>query len=442
MESPDAFVGRMLRLLEVERSAEIEETSSLLDSLSGPQLEARGVSLLRLVVAEEGAGLGGRILLGLEKTTGEALPPTRIQPGDIVRLVPPDPAGSGRARTDERRTASGVVWRKNVRRVTVAFDDLPEDGVGDGALRLDRVANDITYRRMRKALERLRALDRGRPAQLREILLGEKEPRFGAPKPLEPLSARLNPSQIEAVRHALSALDVALIHGPPGTGKTTAVCELIRQAVGRREKVLAAAPSNIAVDNLAEILAAAGARVVRLGHPARLLPSVVELSLDAQVDAHPHTRIAQDLRRDLARALKRLGRSRDFDARRAAREELRALRREIAEVESGAVKAILDGADVVLATCAGADDPVLSGLEFQLAVIDEAAQALEPAAWIPILRADRVVLAGDHRQLPPTIISREAARDGLGVTLFDRLMARAGDRISRLLTVQYRNSLP
>lgn len=148
MESPDAFVERMLRLLEVERSAEIEETSSLLDSLSGPQLEARGVSLLRLVVAEEGAGLGGRILLGLEKTTGEALPPTRIQPGDIVRLVPPDPAGSGRAKTDARRTASGVVWRKNVRRVTVAFDDLPEDGVGDGALRLDRVANDVTYRRM------------------------------------------------------------------------------------------------------------------------------------------------------------------------------------------------------------------------------------------------------------------------------------------------------
>jgi ATP-dependent RNA/DNA helicase IGHMBP2 len=216
------------------------------------------------------------------------------------------------------------------------------------------------------------------------------------------------------------------------------VAELIRQAVGRRARVLATAPSNVAVDNLAETLAASGARVVRVGHPARLLPTVVEHSLDAQVAAHPLTRAADDLRRELARTLKRMRRERDHAARRAMRDAMRALRAEIAEVEKAAVKAVLDGADVILATLTGADDAALAGREFDLAVIDEAAQALAPACMIPMLKAQRLILAGDHRQLPPTIISRAAEQGGLGVTLFDRLMARAGGALSRLLVTQYR----
>src|SRR5262245_61755521 len=249
MERPEAAIDRMLRLLDLERAAEVEESGRLLDSLSGPQLEARGVSLLKLEVADEDAGLGGRALLGLERADRAPFPPSRVQPGDIVRLVAPDPAGAGRRRPAGERAPGGVVWRKTARRVTVAFDELPEEGLGPGLLRLDRVANDVTYRRMRTALERLRAADRRRPAQLREVLLGEREARFDALPDLKPLDPGINPSQIEAVRLALAARDVALIHGPPGTGKTTAVVELIRQALLRRERVLATAPSNIAADN-------------------------------------------------------------------------------------------------------------------------------------------------------------------------------------------------
>jgi superfamily I DNA and/or RNA helicase len=331
-----------------------------------------------------------------------------------------------------------VVWKKTGRQVTVAVDDLPEEGIEAGALRLDRVANDVTYRRMRSALERLRGLDRGRPAQLRDLLLGEREPRLDPLRPLTPLDPRLNSPQAEAVRLALSAPDLALIHGPPGTGKTTAVVEVIRQCVVRRERVLAAGPSNIAADNLAEALVREGVEVVRIGHPARLLPAVVEHSLDAKVAEHPHTRVAQDLRRQVREALKRARREANPATRRQRWGELRALRREIAAVEEAAVRAVIDGAEVVLATCAGAQDPALAGREFDLAVIDEAAQALEPVTWIPLLSAGRVVLAGDHRQLPPTIISPEAARQGLGVTLFDRMMSRHGPRLSRILTIQYR----
>ncbi|MBN1444456.1 MAG: IGHMBP2 family helicase [Planctomycetes bacterium] len=438
MERPQAWIDRMLGLIELERATEVEETGRLLDQLSGRELEARGLSILRLAVTDEDAGLGGRILLKLARTTGDSLPPGRIQSGDIVRVVAEGAATSRRARAGATSHPSGVVWRRDARSLTVAFDELPDDDIGEGTLRVDRVANDVTYRRMRESLQRLRAAGRGRAAQLREILLGEREPRAGGSRPLGSPDARLNPSQLEAVAFALDAPDVALIHGPPGTGKTTAVAELIRRAVRRGERVLATAPSNIAVDNLAEILAGSDVRVVRVGHPARLLPSVVELSLDAQVSRHPHTKAALELRRELAKAAKRMGRAHDHAQRRAMRDEIRALRRSAAEAENDAVRAVLGGSDVVLATCTGAGDPILARREFDLAVVDEAAQALEAACWIPIQMASRVVLAGDHRQLPPTIISREAERGGLGVTLFDRLMERDGERLSRLLATQYR----
>ncbi len=439
MERPEDFISRMRRLVALEREAEIDETARLLASLPASALEARGLCIGRLGVVEEDAGLGGRILLAFERTKGESLPPTRIQPGDIVRVTQPETQAGGRRRTgDATPPLSGIVYKKNAVRVTVAFDDLPEEGLGDGLLRLDRVANDITYRRMREALDRLESDRPGRAASLRRAVLGEREPRFDTPRPLKPLDPGLNRTQIEAVEHALSAREVALIHGPPGTGKTTTVAEAIRQAVARRERVLACAPSNIAADNLAEILARSGLDVVRLGHPARLLPAVVEHALDVKVAAHPNTRVAQGLRRELGEILKRLGRARDRVERRARRDELRALRREIAAIEDTAVRAVLDGAQVVLATCTGAADPVLEGREFDLAVVDEAAQALEPLTWIPLLSAERAILAGDHRQLAPTIISREAARGGLDVTLFDRLMARDGERLGRMLGVQYR----
>ncbi len=443
MERPEHFIARMRRLVALERDAEIEETARLLASLPASALEARGLCIGRLRVVEEDAGLGGRILLAFERTRGELLPPTRIQPGDIVRATQPEtkserqPAGRRRAE-DAGPPLSGIVYKKTAARVTVAVDDLPEDGLGDGVFRLDRVANDITYRRMREVLDRL---DSDRPAAaaaLRRAILGEREPRYDPPRALKPLDPGLNRSQIEAVEHALSAREVALIHGPPGTGKTTTVAEAIRQAAARREKVLACAPSNIATDNLAEILARTGLDVVRIGHPARLLPAVIEHSLDVKVAAHPNTRVAQGLRRDLAEILRRLARARDRVERRARRDELRALRREIAAIEETAVRAVLDGAQVVLATCTGAADPLLEEREFDLAVVDEAAQALEPLTWIPLLKAERAILAGDHRQLAPTIISREAARGGLDVTLFDRLMARDGERFGRMLTVQYR----
>ncbi len=433
----DLFVEKHLRLLELERQAEVEETARLQVSLPAQELERRGLSLLRLRVQDEFTGLGGRTLLELEQIQGGDLPATRIQPGDLVLLRSSKDSGRPGAAPLRAGDPTAVVFRIKSRRITVAFDELPEDPLKE-PLRIDRVANDITYRRLREALERLRAGKKGPCSRLREVLFGIREPDFEKPKPLEILNADLDTSQQEAVAFALTARDFALIHGPPGTGKTTAAVEFVRQAVRRGERVLACAASNVAVDNLVERLARANVRVVRIGHPARLLPSVVEHSLDALVEIANGTRVAAQVRREVAQCQRKLRRTESFAERRALREDLRRLRSELREMEDRTIHDVLAAAEVVLATHTGAGDSVLAGFEFDTVVIDEAAQALEASCWIPLLRGRRVILAGDHLQLPPTIKSPEAERSGLAITLFDRLVKKHGDRAKRMLRTQYR----
>jgi ATP-dependent RNA/DNA helicase IGHMBP2 len=431
----DAFVAKHRELLELERQEEVEESRRLHAELSDSELERRGVALLRLKVAEEGIGLGGRTLLVLAPSRGGELPAHRIATGDIVTVR--SAASGGR---DAAEAPTAIVYRVRDGEVTVALDDA--DAELEEPLRLDRVANDVTYRRLREALEKLEVYERGPARRLREVLFGRREPSFEAPSGesdnLELFDRQLDASQRQAVAFALSARDVALVHGPPGTGKTTAVAELIRQAVRRGERVLATAPSNVAVDNLVERLAGTEVRLVRLGHPARLLPTVVEHSLDYLLEASEGTRIALDLRREIADTQRQVRKSHDWAQRRARRDELRRLRGELRKLEERTVQEIVRGADVVFATLTGAADSLLAGAEFDLAVIDEAAQAVEAGCWIPLLAARRAVLAGDHLQLPPTILSRRAQKEGLGRTLFERLAEAHGERITRRLSVQYR----
>lgn len=431
----EAFVQLHRKLLELERATEVAEAAALQATLSPRELEQRGLALLRLKVADEGTGLGGRLVLELEPTRGGELPSSQFQPGDLALVRSAGASGGGAAGSGGAPTA--VVVRVRPTKIVVALDEVPEEPLEE-PLRLDRVANDVTYRRLREGLARLSSPARGPANRLREVLFGLRDPAFVARIPLDPRDSSLDSSQREAVAFALSAQDLALIHGPPGTGKTTAAVEVIRQTVARGERVLACAASNLAVDGLVERLARAGVRVVRLGHPARLLPAVVEHSLDALVEQADGTRIAGKARRELAAAQRKLRRAVAWTERRALREDVSRLRRETRALEDRAIREVLDGAEVVLATSTGAGDSILEGSEFDLVLLDEAAQALEAACWIPILRGKKVVLVGDHKQLPPTIKSQEAGREGLGVTLFDRLAARDADRTLRRLTVQYR----
>ncbi|KAG7341913.1 DNA-binding protein SMUBP-2 [Nitzschia inconspicua] len=289
---------------------------------------------------------------------------------------------------------------------------------------------------------------------------------------IEPFNPNLDQSQLEAIDFALQPQrPFALIHGPPGTGKTTTVAELIRQAVHHYQmRVLVTAPSNVAVDNILERLVAAEEtasgkshgnnkkrlRTVRLGHPARIKSSILSHSLEHLVQTSEGTEIVQDVRQELQSFLKILAnpKARGQDKRVAYR-QIKSLRKEVRVREEKVVQELITTADVVLATTVGAGAGILDKFNdsgelrdgsssggFDLVVIDEAAQALEASCWIPILRGRKVVLAGDHKQLPPTIKSRDRrAVEGLGNTLFERLMklyAHDTKRISRMLQIQYR----
>lgn len=299
---------------------------------------------------------------------------------------------------------------------------------------------------VRQHCERLaRAEDgAGVAGDLVRVAFGGAEPRFADANVVQVkegawINRGLDASQREAVRHALSAQHVALVHGPPGTGKTTAVVEYVLQEIQRGNRVLCCAASNAAVDNLVERLAAAPARcgVVRVGHPARMLPAVLSNCLDAHVARADNSELASDIAREMKDLTCTLVTAKGAE-RREARRELRRLGKEQRVRQRAAVQEVLAGAQVVATTLMGAAGRDLHGMEFDVCVVDEAAQALEAACWLALLHARKAVLAGDHLQLPPTIQSTEADKGGLGVTLFQRLHRVLGEKVTRMLTVQYR----
>lgn len=308
---------------------------------------------------------------------------------------------------------------------------------------------------------------------IRAMFLEEKSSSAAPPskprpqKKPQPFDRTLDQSQLEAIEFALQPdSSVALIHGPPGTGKTTTVAELIRQAVCHHGmRVLVTAPSNVAVDNILERLVATDnsssnpkggnrrLKTVRLGHPARIKASILNHSLEHLVQSSEGTEIVQDARQELQSFLKVLAnpRARGQD-KRVAYQQVRTLRKEVRVREEKVVQGLLTSANVVLATTVGAGAGVLAKAAnvsndgtpsgFDLVIIDEAAQALEASCWIPILWGKKVVLAGDHKQLPPTIKSKDRrVVAGLSNTLFERLMKlyeKEPQRISRMLQIQYR----
>ena len=246
----ETFVKQQLRLIELERKNEIDETARLQSSLKMTELERRGLCLGRLRVVDDSVGFGGRTLLVLQLADGKYLPEHRFHSNDLVLVRTHDKEGDG-GRGDATRGERGVVSQVKPDRISVILDDVAEADLS-GMIRIDRVANDVTFQRLRRAVERLDQRDPGPAKRLRDVLFGLRDA-----KPIEPATELpetchrvLDDSQERAVRFALGATELAMIHGPPGTGKTTTLVELILQAVSLGEKVLACAASNVAVDHL------------------------------------------------------------------------------------------------------------------------------------------------------------------------------------------------
>ncbi|HEX7479205.1 MAG TPA: AAA domain-containing protein [Polyangiales bacterium] len=408
--------------------------------LSLAQRAERGIALRDLVVDETDAIVGGRALLWLKPRDQDKFGDLRFGVGEPVRLWSGEPEGE--------LVQQGIVARVGRGRLGIAVDADYAEFLDHGAFQLDREAPEITFERGARAIARLRdAPKQSDAAVVRELLFGDAEPvhtRQEAPlHDADFLDRGLNESQRSAVQFALDAHTLALIHGPPGTGKTRTLVEIVRQALRRGERVLVTAASNTAVDNLAERLIEAGVPLLRLGHPARVAPAVEGSTLDARVEHSEARKLAKRWTADANELRRRVERRRargtlDYREGRELLAEARRLMREARGQLELARELAFAEAKVVCATAAGADAKVLADQVFDRVVLDEATQAVDPVALCALLQARCAVLAGDPRQLPPTVIDEDAARQGLGTTFFERLAQRHGQGVLRMLDVQYR----
>ena len=417
-----------------EREATRERFREERRNLSFAERVARGLSLDELAVDDSDVVAGGRVRLWLSPRRPVDWDNVRLGNGEPVLLWWKDP--------DEPDAVRAVVSRRTREKLAIVVEgELPER-LWDGGFRLDREAPESTFERGARALSRLiKARPGTQEARLRDVLV-EAKARVDAAPTLQFLDADLNAPQQAAVERALATQELALIHGPPGTGKTRTLVEVVRQCLLRGERVLVTAASNTAVDNLAERLIAHGVPVVRLGHPARVAPEVEGRSLDALVEASDAYRLgktwtaeAEQLRRTADKRHARGALS--YRERRGMLGEANRLLRDARKLLSSAQDSVLVQSKVLCATCTGADSALVSRFRLDRVIIDEATQAADPISLIALLKAPKAVLAGDPCQLPPTIIDEQAAREGLSTTWFERLAASRPELVA-MLRVQHR----
>ncbi|KZT00181.1 P-loop containing nucleoside triphosphate hydrolase protein [Laetiporus sulphureus 93-53] len=461
-----AFVARQRLLLSKERNAEIERSSLLLSNCGPKLLEQKGLALGGLGVANVNIGLGGKTLVELERPAAyhstPIFPPHTFRPGDLARIEENVTEGGTRKKSAaskgkkgdnpnfaDRRQSEGVVYKVSNTRIVIAIDasessvdelDLPE------RCRIVKLANSVTFDRMDKALDQLEKVvlpdsndssaDKFTPQlnALIRVLMGMTAPSERIPvKDLSFFDHSLNQSQRDAVRFALESPEVACIHGPPGTGKTHTLIEVIRQLTTvtssnpKALRLLICGASNLSVDNILERLLALPApsngaklKVTRVGHPARVMAreSVLDATLEVKANRSDQAALAKDVKSELEAALDVLsgkGKGSKGKAPRGAErkkmwEEVRALRKEYRQREGGVVESVLSESQVVLATCHSAGNRQLQKHHFDVVIIDEATQALEAVCWIPIFKAKKLILAGDPMQLPPTVLSLDKSR--------------------------------
>ncbi len=449
----EKFLKRLQTLVQIEMKEEINENWLEIKRLSGAQREARGKAILGLKGKIIGEEFGYKIVkLGRAKEIV-----TNISSGDLVLLSRGNPL---------KENVKAYVLEKAKKFIVVALEDV-RDWVTSRNVRVDFFANETTFKRMLAVLQEpskmcIKAI---------EYALGLKKPVEPSEKDVKFFNTSLNPSQKKAVKLALGASEFFLIHGPFGTGKTTTLAEIVMQEVKHGNRVLVAAETNVAVDNLAERLNGK-VNAVRIGHFSRVLPALRAMTLFAKMEEHEEFEEVLSLRKRIEELkilreefLKptpqlRRGLSDDEilllakkgEAKRGLKiEQIKSmaewikLSRKLSEnlkklrkLEEKIAEEIVSNCEVVLATNSSCALEFIPN-DFDVAVIDEASQSMIPCALIPISKAEKFVLAGDHKQLPPTVKSKHAKE--LEKSLFERLILSC-PQCSAMLTVQYRmNSL-
>ena len=292
--------------------------------------------------------------------------------------------------------------------------------------------DETNYRLMFEALKQVMTAKNNRLAELRDIFHGTQLASTFSFLPVR--FPWLNRTQEEAVNKVLHAKDVAIVHGPPGTGKTTTLVEAIYETLHRENQVLVCAQSNMAVDWISEKLVDRGVSVLRIGNPSRVNDKMLSFTYERRFESHPDYTQLWSIRKAIRELYGRIRKSSD---REQVRTKINSLKDRATELEIRINEALFSEARVIACTLVGSANRILTGQKFGTVFIDEAAQALEAACWIAIRKADRVILAGDHCQLPPTVKDPQVLRAGLGYTLMQAIVKNRPETVS-LLKVQYR----
>lgn len=426
-----------LELIKLERQADLEQYRQKILLRSLQQRTKEGSTWYPVSLKRDYIGTGERPTIEVERTN-QLDQPHSFQSGKVVSVF------SNAAGKPDKEHVNGVInyVRDNTMVITLNGDDVP-DWIADGLLGVDVMFDEMSYREMEFTLKEVIKAEDNRLAELKSILLGNT--RAGVePRGAATLSDDvLNSSQQEALKKVVESRDVAFIHGPPGTGKTTTLVQAIKQIIGEEKQVLVCAPSNAAVDLLVDKLSEQGLKALRIGHPARVTEQSLSKTLDYRISAHPNYKELRNLRKQMeqirstAFKFKRKFGYHEKEQRRSLLQQVKLLKADADMLEFYIINDLLQTMEAICCTLVGASHPVLRGKKFKTVFIDEAGQALEPATWIPLLKSERVIFAGDHQQLPPTIKSLDAARRGLSKTLFEKGIEQQPHQVS-MLQVQYR----
>ncbi len=429
------YFKNLLDLLKTEREEDRQSYIRLTEQSSVTERRANGLTWYPVAIRGTEMSRGDYLSVELERTTHQ----------DIVhQLRFGVPAVLFSNHDPKKDRVEGIISHQNGNRLklTLRTDELPEWS-RDGKLGVDVLFDDNSYDEMNNALKAAAAVVGKPEGHLVEVITGAKSPSF-RDVVLSDNNPRLNASQQAAVDKILSANELAIVHGPPGTGKTTTLVQAIKALIRQdRKQVLVVAPSNTAVDLLSEKLSDEGLNVLRVGNPARVSERLTALTLDSKMTEHSQMKEAKKLKKqagefkNMAHKYKRNFGKSERDQRKALFDEAHRIMKEVSNTEQYIIDDLLSKAQVVTATLVGSNHYTVRNLKYHTVVIDEAGQALEPACWISLMKAQKVVLAGDHFQLSPTVKSTEAARNGLSTTLLEKCVARHPEAVV-LLDEQYR----
>ncbi len=433
------YFKKLLDLLKTEREEDHNQYRKLTEQSSVAERRANGLTWYPVAIRGSEMSRGDYLTVELERTTHQDISHQFRFGMPAVFFCNHDPKND---------RVEGTVTHQNGNRlkITLRTDELPEWS-RDGKLGIDVLFDDNSYEEMQSALKQAATVyDKSisePTARLVHILTGEQKPTFQEHIPYFN-APKLNSSQQSAVHKILSANELAIVHGPPGTGKTTTLVQAIKALVKtENQKVLVVAPSNTAVDLLSEKLHEEGLNVLRVGNPARVTERLMALTLDSKMAEHPQMKEAKRLKKQaqefkgMAHKYKRNFGKSERDQRKLLFDEAHKIMKEVGNTEQYIIDDLLVKAQVVTATLVGSNHYTVRELRYHTVVIDEAGQALEPACWIPVLKAQKVILAGDHCQLSPTIKSDVAAKNGLSTTLLEKCVNTHPEAVT-LLEEQYR----